>query len=256
MRHKGGPHKTMQLITRNIPPRTAWALEQAGIHPLLARLFASRGVQAPDELDDGLAKLLPPNTLKGIDAAAQILVDAIREQAHVCIVADYDCDGATACAVAIRGLRLLGAKNAHYLVPDRVTDGYGLTPGIATRVKATGAQILVTVDNGIASFEGVETARELGLKVVVTDHHLPALRDGVVSVPVADAIVNPNQPGCPFASKTIAGVGVMFYVLLRARALMRDAGVFDAKTQPKLEERKCWWCGRDRSWLWCDVCGS
>ena len=235
MRHKGGPHKTMQLITRNIPPRTAWALEQAGIHPLLARLFASRGVQAPDELDDGLAKLLPPNTLKGIDAAAQILVDAIREQAHVCIVADYDCDGATACAVAIRGLRLLGAKNAHYLVPDRVTDGYGLTPGIATRVKATGAQILVTVDNGIASFEGVETARELGLKVVVTDHHLPALRDGVVSVPVADAIVNPNQPGCPFASKTIAGVGVMFYVLLRARALMRDAGVFDAKTQPKLD---------------------
>jgi single-stranded-DNA-specific exonuclease len=235
MRHKGGPHKTMQLITRNIPPRTAWALEQAGIHPLLARLFASRGVQAPDELDDGLAKLLPPNTLKGVDAAAQILVDAIREQAHVCIVADYDCDGATACAVAIRGLRLLGAKNAHYLVPDRVTDGYGLTPGIATRVKATGAQILVTVDNGIASFEGVETARELGLKVVVTDHHLPALRDGVVSVPVADAIVNPNQPGCPFASKTIAGVGVMFYVLLRARALMRDAGVFDAKTQPKLD---------------------
>ena len=235
MRHKGGPHKTMQLITRNIPPRTAWALEQAGIHPLLARLFASRGVQAPDELDDGLAKLLPPNTLKGIDAAAQILVDAIREQAHVCIVADYDCDGATACAVAIRGLRLLGTKNAHYLVPDRVTDGYGLTPGIATRVKATGAQILVTVDNGIASFEGVETARELGLKVVVTDHHLPALRDGVVSVPVADAIVNPNQPGCPFASKTIAGVGVMFYVLLRARALMRDAGVFDAKTQPKLD---------------------
>ena len=225
----------MQLITRNIPPRTAWALEQAGIHPLLARLFASRGVQAPDELDDGLAKLLPPNTLKGVDAAAQILVDAIREQAHVCIVADYDCDGATACAVAIRGLRLLGAKNAHYLVPDRVTDGYGLTPGIATRVKATGAQILVTVDNGIASFEGVETARELGLKVVVTDHHLPALRDGVVSVPVADAIVNPNQPGCPFASKTIAGVGVMFYVLLRARALMRDAGVFDAKTQPKLD---------------------
>jgi len=235
MRHKGGPHKTMQLITRNIPPRTAWALEQAGIHPLLARLFASRGVQAPDELDDGLAKLLPPDTLKGIDAAAQILVDAIREQARVCIVADYDCDGATACAVAIRGLRLLGAKNAHYLVPDRVTDGYGLTPGIATRVKATGAQILVTVDNGIASFEGVETARELGLKVVVTDHHLPALRDGVVSVPVADAIVNPNQPGCPFASKTIAGVGVMFYVLLRARALMRDAGVFDAKTQPKLD---------------------
>jgi len=225
----------MQITTRDCPPRTVWALEQAGVHPLLARLFAARGVQAPEELDDNLAKLLSPNTLKGIDEAAQILVEAITQQSHICIVADYDCDGATACAVGIRGLRLLGSKNAHYLVPDRVADGYGLTPGIASRVKATGAAVLVTVDNGIASFEGVEKARELGMKVVVTDHHLPAMLNGIVAVPDADAIVNPNQPGCDFASKTIAGVGVMFYVLLRMRALMRAAGVFDAATQPKLD---------------------
>ncbi|MGB4118816.1 MAG: single-stranded-DNA-specific exonuclease RecJ [Burkholderiaceae bacterium] len=225
----------MQIITRDVPPRATWTLEQAGVHPLLARLFAARGVHSSEDLDDGLAKLLPPDQLLGITEAAQMLVTAIQAQAPICIVADYDCDGATACAVAVRGLRLLGSNHAHYLVPDRVTDGYGLTPGIAKRVAATGARLLVTVDNGIASFDGVQTAKELGMQVLITDHHLPALLDGRVQVPQADAVVNPNQPGCPFESKSIAGVGVMFYVLLKTRALMRSAGIFDAATQPKLD---------------------
>ncbi|ESS14668.1 MAG: single-stranded-DNA-specific exonuclease RecJ [Burkholderiales bacterium] len=225
----------MQITTRDIPPRTVHTLEQAGVHPLLAQLFAARGVLGPHDLDDSLAKLLSPDTMLGIDAAAHTLATAIAHQQHICVVADYDCDGATACAVAIRGLRLLGATNAHYLVPDRITDGYGLTAGIARRVAQTGAGVLMTVDNGIASFEGVATARELGLTVIVTDHHLPALVNGDIQLPDAHAIANPNQPGCNFESKSIAGVGVMFYVLLKLRAVMREAGLFDASNQPKLD---------------------
>ncbi len=158
---------------------------------------------------------------------------------RICIVADYDCDGATACAVGLRGLRLLGAPmgydGASYLVPDRVTDGYGLTPSIAKRVKASGADVLVTVDNGIASLDGVRAARELGLQVIVTDHHLPALKNGEIVVPDDCIIVNPNQPGCGFESKSIAGVGVMFYVLLALRAELRERGVFTPQTQPKID---------------------
>ena len=134
----------MKIIARNIPPRTAWALEQAGIHPLLARLFAARGVQAKEELDDALAQLLPPTGLAGVQEAARLLADAIAVQRRLCVVADYDCDGATACAVALRGLRMLGATQVSYLVPDRVVDGYGLTPPIAQRVAAKGADLLVT----------------------------------------------------------------------------------------------------------------
>ena len=124
----------MKIVARVIPPRSAWVLEQAGVHPLLARLYAARGVLGKDELDDGLARLLPPDTLRGTREAAVLLADAIAADQRLCIVADYDCDGATACAVAVRGLRLLGAKNVSYLVPDRVIDGYGLTPPIAERV--------------------------------------------------------------------------------------------------------------------------
>ena len=164
----------MKIITRDVPPRSAWALEQAGVHPLLARLYAARGVLGKDELDDGLARLLPPDTLLGTREAAVLLADAIRDDKRLCIVADYDCDGATACAVAVRGLRLLGAKHVSYLVPDRVIDGYGLTPPISERVAAMGADMLITVDNGIASVEGVATARALGLAVLVTDHTCPA----------------------------------------------------------------------------------
>ena len=220
----------MKIVARDIPPRTAWALEQAGVHPLLARLYAARGVQSKDELDDGLARLLPPSGekgMKGIDAAARLLADAMAQNLRLVIVADYDCDGATACAVGVRGLRLLGAQNVDYLVPDRVADGYGLSPSIARRVKERGADVLITVDNGIASVEGVAEAKALGLQVLVTDHHLPG-----PALPAADAIVNPNQPGCTFESKAMAGVGVMFYVLLALRAELRARGVFDAASQP------------------------
>ena len=225
----------MKITARDIPPRAVWALEQAGVHPLLARLFAARGVDNKDALDDGLGRLLPPSSMLGTQAAAVLLADAIAAHKRICIVADYDCDGATACAVGVRGLRLLGAQFADYIVPDRVVDGYGLTASISRRVKDSGADLLVTVDNGIASFEGVAEAKALGLQVLVTDHHLPAMRDGQIAVPDADVIVNPNQPGCTFESKSIAGVGVMFYVLLALRAELRQRGVLTAETQPKLD---------------------
>ncbi|WP_028605493.1 single-stranded-DNA-specific exonuclease RecJ [Ottowia thiooxydans] len=220
----------MKIEIRDIPPRAAWTLEQAGVHPLLARLFAARGVSNTDELDSSLARLLPPSDLLGTREAAVLLADAIAAQQKLCIVADYDCDGATACAVGLRGLRLLGAAQVDYLVPDRVVDGYGLTAPIAERVAARNADILITVDNGIASMEGVAAARAAGLKVLVTDHHLPG-----AELPDANVIVNPNQPACTFESKSIAGVGVMFYVLLALRAELRARGVFDASNQPKLD---------------------
>ena len=220
----------MKIISRDIPPRAVWALEQAGVHPLLARLYAARGIRAQDELDDALARLLPPGGLKGIGAAATLLADAIAQDKRLVIVADYDCDGATACAVGVRGLALLGARHVQYLVPDRVVDGYGLTASIARRVAERGADMLITVDNGIASVEGVGEAKALGLSVVVTDHHLPG-----PALPAADAIVNPNQPGCTFESKSMAGVGVMFYLLLQLRAELRARGRFDQTSQPRLE---------------------
>lgn len=229
----------MKIITRDVPPRAAWALEQGGLHPLLARLFAARGITSTDELDDALARLIPPSHMLGAQEAARALADAMAANKAICIVADYDCDGATACAVGLRGLRLLGAPmgfdRVNYLVPDRVTDGYGLTPSISKRVKAQGADVLVTVDNGIASVDGVRAARELGLQVIVTDHHLPAIQNGEVVLPRDCIIVNPNQPGCSFESKSIAGVGVMFYVLLALRAELRERGVFTAQTQPKID---------------------
>ena len=225
----------MKITVRDVPPRAAWALEQTGVHPLLARLYAARGVSTKEQLDDGLALLLPPSSLKGVQEAAVLLADAIFQNKRLCIVADYDCDGATACAVGIRGLRLLGAKHVSYIVPDRVVDGYGLTAPIAQRVKDSGADVLITVDNGIASFEGVATAKALGLQVLVTDHHLPAVVDGAIQLPEADVIVNPNQPGCEFESKSIAGVGVMFYVLLALRAELRTRGVFTLQNQPKVD---------------------
>ena len=223
-------NRDIHISTRDVPPRTQWALEQSGLPPLLAKLYAARGVQTRDELDDSLAKLLPPSGLLGIETAAQLLADAIAKQAQICIVADYDCDGATACAVALRGLRLLGAQQVDYLVPDRVVDGYGLTPSISERVAATGAKVLITVDNGIASQTGVARAKELGLTVIVTDHHLP-----VAETPAADAIVNPNQHGCTFTSKAMAGVGVMFYTLLATRSELRQRGLYETGPQPKLD---------------------
>jgi single-stranded-DNA-specific exonuclease len=232
-----------RLQARDAPPRAAYALEQAGVHPLLAQLLAGRGVRAAEELDDSLARLLPPDSLRGAAEAGRLLADCIEAGRRICIVADYDCDGATACAVALRGLALLGAAPATlaYVVPDRAVHGYGLTPAIVDLALAQAApgqtpELLVTVDNGIASIDGVAHARALGLQVLVTDHHLPAVGgDGEVLLPNADVIVNPNQPGCAFASKAIAGVGVMFYALLATRAELRSRGRFEATQQPRLD---------------------
>jgi single-stranded-DNA-specific exonuclease len=227
----------MKITIRDTPPRTAWALEQAGVHPLLARLYAARGIRSAEELDDSLARLLPPEHLKGAADAAACLADALAAGQRLCVVADYDCDGATACAVALRGLKLLGARpdTLSYVVPDRAVHGYGLTPAIVDLAMAQRPDVLITVDNGIASLEGVAHARALGLRVVVTDHHLPALVNGEVVLPDADVIVNPNQPGCPFESKHLAGVGVMFYVLLALRAELRRRGAFEGASQPRLD---------------------
>ena len=226
-----------QILTRDVPPRVVWALEQAGVSPLLARLFAARGVRSVDELDDGLAKLLPPDSLKGIADAATLLADTLTSGGRICIVADYDCDGATACTVALRGLALLGAQphQLRYVVPDRAIHGYGLTPAIVDLALQEAPQLLMTVDNGIASLAGVAHAKALGLQVLVTDHHLPALINEQIELPVADAIVNPSQPGCAFESKNLAGVGVAFYVLLALRSELRARGLYEAAPQPKLD---------------------
>ena len=229
---------TPTLSRRDAPPRTVWALEQAGVHPLLARLYAARGVRGSDELDDGLARLLPPSGLKGALEAARFLADALAEGKRVCVIADYDCDGATACAVALRGLALLGARpgTLKHVVPDRAVHGYGLTPAIVDlAVSRAAPQILLTVDNGIASLDGVAHARALGLDVVVTDHHLPAKDGDRVVLPDATVIVNPNQPGCSFESKNLAGVGVMFYVLLALRGVQRERGLYTQQDQPRLD---------------------
>ncbi|UZG45494.1 single-stranded-DNA-specific exonuclease RecJ [Caldimonas thermodepolymerans] len=227
----------MKIILRECPPRAAWALEQAGVHPLLARLYAARGIASKDELDDSLARLLPPTELRGATEAARFLADAIQQGRRLCVVADYDCDGATACAVALRGLRLLGARpgTLSYVVPDRAVHGYGLSPAVVELARQQRPDVLVTVDNGIASIEGVAAARAHGLDVIITDHHLPAMVGDRVVLPEANVIVNPSQPGCGFASKSLAGVGVMFYVLLAVRAELRARGAFADGAQPRLD---------------------
>ena len=223
-----------QLAPRRVPARARLMLEQAGVHPLLARLYASRGVADAAELETGLDSLLPPGDLMGIDAAAALLADAIAAGKKILIVADYDCDGATACAVGLRALRRMGAT-VGYLVPNRFETGYGLSPEVAQLAARHGRlgqpDLLVTVDNGIASVAGVAEAKRLGMAVVVTDHHLPG-----DTLPAADAIVNPNQPGCPFPSKHIAGVGVIFYVMLALRAELRRRGHFATHPEPNLAE--------------------
>jgi len=211
-----------RLLQRTADSNTARRLSAAGLHPLIARLYAARGICSDAELKTDLAGLLPPDGLKGIKDAARLLADGITANARMVIVADYDCDGATACAVGIRALRLLGANDVHYFVPDRVVHGYGLSPSVVADLARLEADILITVDNGIASVAGVAAAQALGMTVLVTDHHLP----GDV-LPAAEVIVNPNQPGCSFSSKNLAGVGVMFYVALALRAELRDRGVFN-----------------------------
>lgn len=202
-------------------------LVRDGTHPLLARLFAARGLDTPPRME--AAALLPPAGLLDIDRAAARIADAIEAAERIVIVADYDCDGATACAVGVRGLRALDAR-IDYLVPNRFKTGYGLTPAIVDLARELDPTLLITVDNGIASMEGVAHARAAGIDVIVTDHHLPGAR-----LPAAVAIVNPNQPGCHFASKHLAGVGVMFYVLLATRAELRRRRRFDAANQPRFD---------------------
>jgi single-stranded-DNA-specific exonuclease len=205
-------------------------LRQGGIHPVLARVYAARGLTDPRELAVELQALVPPGALRQIDAAAVYLADAIAAGKKMTIVADYDCDGATACATAIRGLTAMGAR-VDYIVPNRFEYGYGLTPEIVElTAREKSPDIIITVDNGIASIDGVEAAKRRGIDVVVTDHHLPG-----DALPDARVIVNPNQPECGFPSKHLAGVGVVFYVLLALRAELRRRGVFDAQTQPKLD---------------------
>lgn len=214
----------VSLKQRAWSERTAWQLEQSGLHPLLARLYAARGIQNATQISTRMEDLIPPAALKGLDNASARLADAIMQGQRICVVADYDADGATACAVAVRGLRLLGAQanRVSYFVPDRFKLGYGLTPAIVDLVVQSPEgkpDLLVTVDNGIASIDGVAHANALGLQVVVTDHHLPG-----TTLPAAAAIVNPNQPGCDFPSKNLAGVGVMLYTLMGLRQVLRQRG--------------------------------
>ncbi|MGB9989642.1 single-stranded-DNA-specific exonuclease RecJ [Pseudoduganella rhizocola] len=219
-----------RIAIRPCPFRTSEMLRQGGVHPVLARLYAARGLTDPRELSSELAALIPPPGLLHIDAAAVFLADSIAARKRMVIVADYDCDGATACATALRGLRAMGAE-VDFIVPNRFEYGYGLTPEIvALTAREKSPDIIITVDNGIASIDGVEEAKRRGIEVVVTDHHLPGDR-----LPDARVIVNPNQPACGFPSKHLAGVGVVFYVLLALRAELRRRGVFDAQNQPKLD---------------------
>ncbi|MEF8732543.1 MAG: single-stranded-DNA-specific exonuclease RecJ [Candidatus Accumulibacter meliphilus] len=219
------------LHSRRVSPRIQWQLEQQGLHPLLARIYAARGIVMRHELDYDFPSLLPPARLTHAGEAAVLLADAIARQAKILIVADYDCDGATACAVGIRALRAFGAR-VDYLVPNRFTYGYGLSPDIVDLAAKSSPDLIVTVDNGIASVDGVARARELGIATLITDHHLPG-----DELPAAACIVNPNQPGCDFPSKALAGVGVMFYVMLALRAELRQRDCFSAasgRSEPKL----------------------
>ncbi|WP_300335417.1 single-stranded-DNA-specific exonuclease RecJ [Accumulibacter sp.] len=222
-----------RILSRPVSQRVQWQLEQQGLHPLLARIYAARGIVQRSELDYEFKSLLPPARLSRSGEAAVLLADAIARQARILIVADYDCDGATACAVGIRALRAFGA-HVDYLVPNRFTYGYGLSPDIVDLAAKSSPELIVTVDNGIASVDGVARARQLGIATLITDHHLPG-----DELPAADCIVNPNQPGCDFPSKCLAGVGVMFYVMLALRAELRRRDWFSEageRREPKLAD--------------------
>ena len=218
------------ILTRPVPLRSQDQLVREGLHPVLARVCAARGISRRGEIDDALSGLVPPSDLLNAERAAVLLADAIAAGKRMLIVADYDCDGATACALGVRALTAFGA-NVGYLVPNRFEFGYGLTPEIVALAAKSKPDLLITVDNGIASVEGVEAARQLGIEVIVTDHHLPG-----AELPRAAAIVNPNQAGCAFPSKSLAGVGVMFYVMLALRAELRNRDAFSGKDEPVLAD--------------------
>ena len=218
----------MKIVVRPYAESDRVALVGAGVHPLLARLYAARRIRSALELQLDAGRLIAPAELTHAERAAQLLADAIEHGRRILIVADYDADGATACAVGVRALRRFGAT-VDYLVPDRFKLGYGLTPELVDLAHARKPDLLVTVDNGIASIEGVARAKQLGIATLITDHHLPG-----DALPDADCIVNPNQPGCAFPSKALAGVGVMFYVMLALRAELRRRGRFAGAAEPNL----------------------
>jgi single-stranded-DNA-specific exonuclease len=192
------------------------------IPPLLQRILSARGLGCASDIDLSLSRLLPPDKLKGIDQALALLTDALQQQWRIVIVGDFDADGATSCALAVRALNAFGHQNVQFIVPNRFEFGYGLTPEIVTLVQQLSPQLIITVDNGISSIAGVAAAKAKGIKVIVTDHHLPG-----AELPKADAIVNPNQPGCDFPSKNLAGVGVIFYLMAALRARLRELGWFN-----------------------------
>lgn len=219
----------MRIESRLVPAELPYL---GDLPPLLTRLYAARGVRSAGELDKSLKALLPWKLFKGMEQAVAVLREALEQRQSILVVGDFDCDGATASSVAVLGLRALGAARVDYLVPNRFEYGYGLTPEIVAVALESQPDVLVTVDNGISSIDGVAAAKAAGLKVVVTDHHLPAEQ-----LPAADAIVNPSQPGCAFPSKAIAGVGVIFYVLMALRAELRASSWFNPqRPEPNLAE--------------------
>ncbi|HBB6981197.1 TPA: single-stranded-DNA-specific exonuclease RecJ [Salmonella enterica subsp. enterica serovar Napoli] len=205
----------------------------ADLPPLLRRLYANRGVRSARELERSVKGMLPWQQLSGIDNAVEILYNAFREGIRIIVVGDFDADGATSTALSVLGMRALGCDNISYLVPNRFEDGYGLSPEVVDQAKARGAQLIVTVDNGISSHAGVAHAKTLGIPVIVTDHHLPG-----DTLPDAEAIINPNLRDCEFPSKSLAGVGVAFYLMLALRTFLRDKGWFDERNivPPNLAE--------------------
>ncbi len=219
-----------KIIARPVPASAADHLIAAGYSPAIARIFAARGITHSTQLEHGLAQLLPVSGLKNAGVMAILLADAIAANKKLLVIADYDADGATACAVAVRGLGMFGAQ-VDFIVPNRFEYGYGLTPEIVRLAAKERPDILITVDNGIASVDGVNEANRLGMQVLITDHHLPG-----DELPDAACIVNPNQPGCTFSSKHLAGVGVMFYVLLALRAELRARGQMTDDMGRKLAE--------------------
>ncbi len=224
----------VRLVERRYAEADRQALIGAGVHPVLARVLAARRVRSASELDLDVGRLVPPHELLHAQDAARLLADALAAHRRILIVADYDADGATACAVGVRALRALAAATGSqatidYIVPNRFELGYGLSPELVELAAARRPDLLITVDNGIASVEGVARARELGIATLITDHHLPG-----DALPAAAAIVNPNQPGCAFPSKALAGVGVLFYVMLALRAELRARGAFAREPEPNL----------------------
>ena len=222
----------MSLLVKRRAANTALNLPES-MHPLLRRVYSQRNIKDVEELELGLENLIPPERFKSIEEAVQLLLTALQQQQRVLIVADFDADGATSCVVALKALRQFGFQHSDYIVPNRFDYGYGLTPEIVELAKTRKPDLIITVDNGISSIEGVAAAKEAGIKTLITDHHLPG-----ATTPNADAIVNPNQHGCNFPSKSIAGVGVIFYVMLALRAKLREVNWFEENNiaEPRLAD--------------------